>query len=93
MIIKEIFSKFKDKLHFVTIPGVFQDQGHFQGLFKVCANPVFGVLTIPSAIGLNYNVVENIDLFRSQRGSEYYEFYMAPVQRSCFMAKQEPKQC
>ena len=40
MIIKEIFSKFKDKLHFFRIPGVFQDQGHFQGLFKICANPV-----------------------------------------------------
>ena len=44
MIIKEIFcqiqGQFKDKLHFYRIPGVFQDQGHFQGLFKVCANPV-----------------------------------------------------
>ena len=39
VIVKEIFSKFKDKLHFFRIPGVFQDQGHFQGLFKVCANP------------------------------------------------------
>ena len=32
--------QFKDKLHFFRIPGVFEDQGHFQGLFKVCANPV-----------------------------------------------------
>ena len=40
MIIKEIFSKFKDKLHCFRIQGVFQDQGHFQGLFKVCANSV-----------------------------------------------------
>ena len=39
MIIKEIDSKFKDKLHFFRIPGIFQDQGHFQGLFKVCVNP------------------------------------------------------
>ena len=42
-IIKEIFSKFKDNSRtnctFFRIPGVFQDQGHFQGLFKVCANP------------------------------------------------------
>ena len=29
-----------DKLHFFRILGIFQDQGHFQGLFKVCANPV-----------------------------------------------------
>ena len=39
MIIKEFFSKSKDKLHFFRIQGVFQDQGHFQGLFKVYANP------------------------------------------------------
>ena len=43
MIIKEIFSKFKDKLHFFRIQGVFKDQGHFQGLFKVCANPALRV--------------------------------------------------
>ena len=36
----KIQGQFKDKLHFVRIPGVFQDYGHFQGLFKVCANPV-----------------------------------------------------
>ena len=27
---------------FFRIPGIFQDQGHFQGLFKVSANPVEG---------------------------------------------------
>ena len=41
---RSFFSKFKDnsrtKCTFFRIPGVFQDQGHFQGLFKVCANPV-----------------------------------------------------
>ena len=40
MIIKHIFSKFKDKLPFFRIQGVFLDQGHFPGLFKVCLNPV-----------------------------------------------------
>ena len=36
----KIQGQFKDKLQFFRIPGVFKDQGHFQGLFKVCANPV-----------------------------------------------------
>ena len=46
VIIREIFSKFQDNsrtnrtFFFIIIPGVFQDQGHFPGLFKVCANPV-----------------------------------------------------
>ena len=34
----KIPGQFKDKLHFFKIP-VFQDKGHFPGLFKVCANP------------------------------------------------------
>ena len=34
----KIPGQLKDKLHFFRIP-VFQDQGHFPGLFKVCANP------------------------------------------------------
>ena len=50
VIIKEIFFKiqgqFKDKLHFFRIP-VFQDKGHFQGLFKVCANPEIASLEMP----------------------------------------------
>ena len=53
MIIKEILFKiqgqFKDKLHFFRIPGVFQAQGHFLGLFKVCANPVFPIFTPPNS--------------------------------------------
>ena len=36
----KIQGQFKDKLHFFRIPEVFQHQSHFQGLFKVCANPV-----------------------------------------------------
>ena len=37
----KIQGQFKVKLHFIRIPGVFKDQGHFQGLFKVCANPAY----------------------------------------------------
>ena len=38
MIIKKNFSKFQDKLHFFRIPGVFQNNGQFPGLFKVCTS-------------------------------------------------------
>ena len=43
--------QFKDKLHFFRIPGVFEDQCHFQGLFKVCANPVSDLMMLnPTAL-------------------------------------------
>ena len=63
MIIKEIFSKFKDNSRtnctFFRIPGVFKDQGHFQGLIKVCANPALDLpfsclLPFPITIGANF---------------------------------------
>ena len=54
VIIKEIFSKFQDNSRtyytFFRIRGVFQDQGHFPGLFKVCANTVIGQAQIKQAV-------------------------------------------
>ena len=45
-IFKDDFTKIQDnsrtKGTFFQIPGVFQDQDQFQGLFQVCANPVTG---------------------------------------------------
>ena len=40
-IFKGNFTIFQDKWHYFEIPGVFQDQGQIQGLFQVCANPVY----------------------------------------------------
>ena len=37
----KIPGQFHDKWHNFEIPGVFQDQGQIQGLFQVCANPVW----------------------------------------------------
>ena len=53
--------QFKHKLHFFRIPGVFQEQGHFQGLFKVCANPAIYLKLVPTCF--KFHLVHVFDFY------------------------------